>query len=149
MTTDPHDVADAAEPMTLARRLLLTYVGMLTGPVVGACLAVILLIVIVEGTGALGALGLALFLALGAVAAGWGAAVWHCQQLGLGRLTRSVAGLLPVVVLVVAGVAATWEAVALVALTGPALTALASHRRSVLRRCLALVLAGLVVGLAV
>lgn len=149
MAADPHDVTHADEPMPLARRLVLTYVGMLTGPVVGAGLAVVLVIVIVEGAGGLGALGVGVPLALAAVVAGWCTAVWHCRQLDLGGFTGGVAGSLPVVALVVAGITGAWEAVALVALTAPALTALASHRRSVLRRSLAAVLASLVVGLAV
>lgn len=131
-------------PTTLTRRVLLTGIGMLTGPVVGGLLAMVLVVVIVDGTGSLGALGPALLLALLSLAAGWAGAVYHCDRLGLGLSTAAAAGVLPILLLVVAGpVLDAWQPAVLLALVAPVVVALAAHGGR-LRRLVAAVLTVLV-----
>lgn len=135
-------------PTTLSRRLLLTYVGMLTGPVVGIMLAAVLVVGIVDGTGSLGALGPALVLAFISLVAGWGGAMYHCSRLGLGVPTVTAAGILPIFLLAVAGpVLDAWQPAVLLALSAPVIVALAVHGGR-LRRLVAAVLTVLVIAVS-
>lgn len=135
-------------PTTLARQVLLTGVGMFTGPVVGVLLAMVLVVGIVDGTGSIGALGPALLLAFLSLAAGWAGAMYHCHRLGLGLPTVVAAGVLPMLLLVVAGpVLDAWQPAALLALVAPVVIALAVHGGRA-RRLVAAVLTVLVIAVS-
>lgn len=116
-------------PETLGRRIGLTYVGMLTWPLAGVGLAILLGWGILVGANSLAAIGPALVVAVIVALVGWGAGMWHCARLGLGTVTASAAGLWPVVAVALAAPLQSWWPILLVGVVTPVVVALVAHGR--------------------